>query len=175
MTEDTPRPTRARAWSLLAHIHWSSREDTKDADGWHLDAVQRAAECANEACALGFAPPGILIVGMNIEQRGYRRHEDMKTPMQVTDRFSVLSDLWRAVDRYKTRAVLEAADQEAAACPDPDAYICAAEGCGLEPTNKAPLRKCSGKCNNQGKPAYCCKDCQKKVSSSPMPVMKRQT
>lgn len=122
--------------------------------------------CADEACALGFVPPGVLSVGMTVERSGFRRKEDLKFPGWSTERFEKLSELWRAVDRRKAEIQREDMKRERKVRKDPNAYICAAEGCGIEATHKAALQRCSGKCAAEGKPAYCSKECQKQVRSS---------
>ncbi|CAL1699049.1 unnamed protein product, partial [Somion occarium] len=43
----------------------------------------------------------------------------------------------------------------------PNAYRCAAPGCGIEGTKKSALLKCAGKCPPDVKPSYCSKECQK--------------
>lgn len=74
---DVPRSIRARAWSLLANLHqrWSLN---RDGTSWNIDSLYRAARCANEACVLGFAPSGVLFVGVTIERIGFRGQEDCR-------------------------------------------------------------------------------------------------
>ncbi|KIP12900.1 hypothetical protein PHLGIDRAFT_123946 [Phlebiopsis gigantea 11061_1 CR5-6] len=156
------RPVRARAWALIAHIEFERRLDDEDPDCWNVDSLYRAAVCANEACTLGYVCPGTMSVGMAIERSGFRRQEDCKFPEQDTKRFEELTALWRAVDRRKAEIRLADRKMEKKLKKDPRAYICTADGCGIEATHKAALLRCAGKCAAAGKPAYCSKDCQRK-------------
>ena len=49
----------------------------------------------------------------------------------------------------------------------PKAYVCAADGCGLEATSKTALMRCAGPCKLEDKPSYCSKECQRRVSIVP--------
>ena len=170
-SEGTSRHSRARALALLSDIHYDLRiVEGADIDGdfdacWNIDSIYRAAACANEACALGFSPSGVVYIGMSIERLGLRRQEDCKFPGHSTERFAALSDLWEVVDQRKVKAARVILQKEIKLRKDRTAHICAAEGCGISATRKAALLRCSGKCVLEGKPAYCCKECQKKASS----------
>lgn len=110
----------------------------------------------------------MLFVVVTVERIGFRRQGDCRHPGHSTERFAGLSELWQAVNKQKVKVVREDLKRKRKMRKDPNAYICAAEGCGIEATHKAALRACSGKCAKEGKPAYCSKECQKKVSKSPV-------
>lgn len=166
---DTPRFVRVRALSLRAHIEFERRITQDNPDYWNIDALYRAAKYADEACALGFVSSGVLDIGITIERAGFRRQEDCRFPQWSTERFERLTDLWRVVDRRKAEIQRKESKRQGKLKKDPNAYICAARGCGVEATHKAGLQRCSGKCRKEGKPAYCSKECQKKVSIRAMP------
>lgn len=159
------RAVRARAWALIAHIQFERRIDADDPGCWNVDSLYRAAVSADEACKLGYVCPGTLFVGMTVERTGFRRPGDCKFPGWDTRRFAALGALWRAVDRRKAEVQLADKKVKRKLRKDPKAYICAADGCGIEATHKAALQRCAGKCMEAGKPAYCSKECQKKVGS----------
>ncbi|GJE84152.1 hypothetical protein PsYK624_002280 [Phanerochaete sordida] len=165
-----PRFVRVRALSLLARIFFdqSRVEETKDVAQWNFGNIYRAAVLVDEAAALGFVSAMVLQVGVAIERNGFRRPEDPRDE-RVADAaamfmpgFTSLIHLWRAVDRRKAQMVRDLEGRTDALPKDPNAYICAAPGCGIESTPRETLRRCSGKCAPAGKPAYCDRICQKK-------------
>lgn len=158
------RAIRARAWALAAHMQYERRLVDNNPDSVDVDVLHRAAMSAEVACAQGFVCPGVLTVGMTVERMGLRRQADCKIPGVDTQRFAGLAALWKAVDRRKAEIQLADRKLENKLKKNPGAYICAAEGCGIEATHKAALLRCAGKCAMKGKPAYCSKECQKKVS-----------
>ncbi|GJE84151.1 hypothetical protein PsYK624_002270 [Phanerochaete sordida] len=164
-TPRASRSVRARALSLLASIHHARRIPNLERPGvWDLDALYRAAVCADEAAALGFTSPSVLAVGIEVERAGFRRRADCRLPQSAwrVEHFAALAELWRVVDRRKVAIWRAQTRRQAKLRRDPNAYVCAAPGCGVEGTHKAALARCSGRCAKPGKPAYCSKDCQKK-------------
>lgn len=158
------RATCVRAWALLSRIYFEGRiKHGKTGRVLDINSLYLAASCANSACALGIAFPGVIHIGMTVELNGLRRQEDCKRPGVDVSRFAVLTDLWRAVDRRKMGVQMDDAKREQKMWNDPTAYVCAAEGCGIQATHKAVMQRCAGKCAKEGKPAYCGKECQRKV------------
>ena len=73
--------------------------------------------------------------------------------------------LWVLSER-KRRTMNQSQDEQAAKVGKrSNAYRCAREGCPVEATAQAALKKCDGPCPEELKPSYCSEDCQKAVSS----------
>lgn len=159
----TPRAFRGRAFSVLSSIHFELRVDASDPSTWNIDSVYRAAVNADAAAALGFVSPNVLWVARNIDRVGFRRQSECKFPGHSTARFEALTDLWRVYDRRGEQLKREQDCREGKVSKAPNAYVCAAPGCGIEATHKSALQQCSGKCSKEGKPAYCSKECQRQV------------
>ncbi|KAI0089305.1 hypothetical protein BDY19DRAFT_136988 [Irpex rosettiformis] len=165
-----PRGIEARAWSCLSHGY----EDTSiDDDGitCNIDAMYRAAACADKACGLGLVTPSILMLGRKIE----RYREEIPTsgdPRFRFDapRFTELTYLWEAHHQRQEEYLAEIEKRETKVARRPDAYRCAAPGCGIEATRKSGLKVCGGKCPVGRKPSYCSKECQKKDWKRHKPV-----
>lgn len=161
-TPNVPRRDLGHAFSLFGHIQFERRIDKDDKGCWNIDSLYRAAVCADKACALGFVSPTVLHIGVTVERVGFRRQQDCRFAGWSTDRFEALEDMWRIVDRRKAEIHREQSRRQEKLRKDPNAYICAAPGCGIEGTHKAALQRCAGKCTKEGKPAYCSRECQKK-------------
>lgn len=157
----TPRAFRGRAFSVLASVHFELRVDASDPDMWNIDSLYRAAVNADAAAALGFVSPNVLWVAGSIDRAGFRRQSECKFPGHSTARFEALAELWRVYDRREEQLKREQDCREGKVSKAPNAYVCAALGCGIEATHKSALQQCSGKCTKEGKPAYCSKECQR--------------
>jgi len=148
---------RVRALSCLANGHWESR--TTEADGpdvWNIDAVYRAASHANDAASLGFVSPAVLIIGLSTKQN----MEEGQYPEFDAPRFHALEFLWEVVERREGELQREKERRDEKVAKAPNAYVCAAEGCGIEGTRKSGLLRCAGACPAESKPSYCSKECQ---------------
>jgi len=132
-----------------------------------LDRLYDAGSCANKAVALGLISTVTLDVAEEIEEMGFRRPEDNKSPQYSTARFEELTDLWEALDARDAERAEENQKREAKVSKDPLGYFCAAEDCGIVVTKKSTLRRCAGECPSAFKPSYCSKDCQKTVRFPP--------
>ena len=162
---NVPRSLRARAFSCLAHAQWDARI-ANGGQAWNIDSVYRACFFANGAAALGFTTPEVLAVAAGTERAGFRNKEDAQArfgPIENLERFEKLEDLWEALDKRKAEVEREDARQAAKEAKNPNAYSCAAEGCGIEATSKSGLMRCAGPCPLATKPAYCSKECQRQV------------
>ena len=139
----------------------------------NMDAVYRGATFANAAASLGFVPPTVLRIANEIEKNGFRKRETCP-PGHSVDRFLALEDLWRAYDQRKAEMEQSGGARDEKVLAMPNMYFCATEGCGLEATHKSALYRCSGKCDKDWKPAYCSKECQRKVCYvMPLPRIRR--
>lgn len=152
-----PRGELARAYALATYV-FLHLTDTADVRG-----LQRAACFADEAAALGFVPPVVLEVAHRVAAMDLRRADIVQPQGWHADNvFATLTALWQA---YDNRVSEQNGDSRA---PDvkqdnPNFYLCAAEGCGLQAAGRGPLRVCGGTCPEDGKPAYCSEECQKSV------------
>lgn len=162
----TPRSIRARAYSILAHVHNEIRmNDHTKGRVCNIDTVFRAADAANAAAGLGFVSPIIIVVAMFVEHSGLRRQSECTFTGLSVERFEQLTDLWRVSDRRAVEVQMRREAREDKVSKAPNAYVCATAGCGIEATRKSTLQQCAGKCRKEGKPSYCSKDCQRKVPS----------
>ena len=157
------RRVEACAWSCLARLHI---ERSVDADNvCNADSVFRAANCADNAAALGLVSPAVISIGTKLAR--------YKTQYPTADeelsfdapRFRKLTFLHEALERRNREYEAEQQQRELKTSHRPAMYICAAEGCGIEATKKSGLKACSGACPAERKPRYCSKECQKKVGS----------
>ncbi|KAH9929822.1 uncharacterized protein B0H18DRAFT_996426 [Fomitopsis serialis] len=122
------------------------------------DHVPRAFT-ANASAALGFVTTTVVLVAEFVAERCAPCGGP---PLRKLPQFAVLSDLCRAhVQREEAVYRMHLARQHKVA-KAPNAYQCAAEGCGIQGTRKAALMRCSGKCEGLNKPHYCSKECQRK-------------
>ena len=173
LTDETPlgtaktasRSMKARAYSCLAEGQFEARI-VDDGTTWNMDALYRAGLFADKCVALGLTTPAVVSIASAIERVGFRRKEDEMFPGHHPERFEKLTNLWAAADKraaeVNKRETKQALKQES----HPNAYICATEGCGIEATSKSGLMQCAGPCARDIKPAYCSKDCQRKVRTS---------
>lgn len=139
---------------------------SREGGACNIDSVYRAAQAADTAVSLGFVSPIVIKVADYIQRIGFRRQSDCKWEGHSTARFEQLADLWRVYDKRVAEVERQEAARDEKVSKAPNAYICAAAGCGIEATHKAALLRCSGKCSVEGKPSYCSKDCQRKVAST---------
>ncbi|KAI0350978.1 hypothetical protein OH77DRAFT_988548 [Trametes cingulata] len=113
---------------------------------------------ANGAAELGLVSPAVLSVGMHLRRVAQRDGIDLSK----TQRYAPLRHLWRVVDARMREWEEIQAKQAAKVAKAPNAYVCAAPGCGIQGTQKKALLRCAGKCPPHRKPHYCGKECQKK-------------
>lgn len=146
------RSIRARACALLANANFEDRIDKDSPDTWNVDALYRAGMYADRCAALGFTPPIVLLVAKITEKAGFRREEDNRFPQFSTERFARLEHLWEVFERRNAEVEGNVHRQDAKVGKRPNAYCCAAEGCGIEATKKSGLMRCAGPCAGNSKP-----------------------
>ena len=162
----------ARSLACVAHVQWDVHADP---DGtWNIDAVYRACALADGVVQLGLISPIVLVIAQATENAGFRRWEDLKCELPPNsshganpDKFAMFTSLWEAADRRKDELQQKEARREEKHTKRPKAYVCAADGCGLEATSKTALMRCAGPCKLEDKPSYCSKECQRRVSVVP--------
>lgn len=125
----------------------------------NIDSMYRAALAADAAVALGFTSPAVLDIARTLQRAKFRTNE----PPFL--RFFQLENLWDAVDKLTLECDTRINKQEEKVQKNSNAYRCAAPGCGIEASSKSGLMRCAGPCSPNAKPAYCSKECQKKVST----------
>lgn len=86
--------------------------------------------------------------------------------LRTLDTFSSRDSLWKAYEEYIQRQDALESKRLAKVASSPNWYRCAADGCGIQATNKGALRKCGGQCPTAVKPHYCSRECQEKVGTS---------
>ena len=134
-----------------------------DGQALNIDALYRAARCADECAALGLTTPTVLAVGQYVERAKPRCRVDRQGTYTDPDRFIKLRSLWKVIDKRTTEFESKLKRTEVKAERNPNAYRCAASGCGIEATSKTGLMRCAGACPVDDKPAYCSKECQRQV------------
>lgn len=77
--------------------------------------------------------------------------------------FEVLTDLWEVCDIRVTGLEGKKQKRHAEVAVNALAYVCAAQGCGVEATRKSALSRCAGLCALLAKPSYCSKECRKRA------------
>nr|GAT60616.1 predicted protein [Mycena chlorophos] len=100
----------------------------------------------------GFSIPQILLAFTKMQDLILKDNPQVKT--QYPALFAALKE---AKDRYDrdTQASYERMKQ-------PLRYRCAVLGCGIEADHGRMLKRCAGSCDDDKKPYYCSKECQKK-------------
>ena len=162
-----PSPTtkmlRARLFSCVATMLW--RVGFSHSLGiLHIDALEVAGFCSNEAASLGFISPTVLAVGGIMKGLIESPTEALNHRIQGWKRFALI---FAAVDKRNKDLDRRESYHETKVMATPNAYQCAAPGCGIEATKKSGLLRCAGKCPLEFKPSYCSKECQKAVSRVP--------
>ena len=155
-----PRGIRVRALSCLANSQWELKQLPDDEpDVWNIDSVWRAGAFADDCASLGFISPVVLMIGTGIQ--------DLMSIPEIPEarhpRFQEFVFLWEVVERRNREYDEEKKKRDGKVAKAPNAYICAAQGCGIEGTRKSGLLRCAGKCPSNIKPSYCSKECQKAV------------
>ena len=162
-----PSPTtkmlRARLFSCVATMLW--RVGFSHSLGiLHIDALEVAGFCSNEAASLGFISPTVLVVGGIMKGLIESPTEALNHRIQGWKRFELI---FAAVEKRNKDLDRRESHHETKVMATPNAYQCAAPGCGIEATKKSGLLRCAGKCPLEFKPSYCSKECQKAVSRVP--------
>lgn len=123
-----------------------------------MHAVQHASESAR----LGLVSPCVLLIGIELRDIATSFDADVA---QLVQRGKVFRPLWRAVARRHAEIEAEDRKRQHKVESSPNAYVCAAEGCGIRGEKKAALRACGGRCPPEVKPHYCSRGCQRRVRS----------
>ncbi|KAJ7198277.1 hypothetical protein GGX14DRAFT_470086 [Mycena pura] len=150
----------ARALSCAAFVHIElynaarRRNDLKLAN----DHLYAAAMYADVSICRGLVSPNALHVTSVLTRSATQYNHDIRN----SPRYRVFKDLWRAMDKRDEELAKEDRKRSAKVAKAPNAYKCAAKGCGVEGTSKAALLRCGGQCPPEIKPSYCSKECQKK-------------
>ncbi|RDX44926.1 hypothetical protein OH76DRAFT_1029291 [Lentinus brumalis] len=178
---DPPRFLAARAFSFLILIHYDMHEEAHagrpiEADGrlhpfrrYILPSntpdiylanvlLHRAAIYANETARYGFVTPYVLNVSQSLVRCGERDRIDVRNDPRYRD----LAHMWRVHDIRRREMEQEQQKRDRKVARVPDAYVCAADGCGISAVKRLGLRACAGKCPPERKPRYCSKECQTK-------------
>ena len=121
------------------------------------DNFYQAAHNADVCVRCGYIPEIVLWVGDHV--RG------LAVDVPTAPRFRVFTALWEAWEKVRKPEIRseEQRQQERKVDKAPNAYICAAPGCGVEAVKKVAFKACAGPCLADIKPHYCSKACQVKV------------
>ncbi|KAH9929821.1 uncharacterized protein B0H18DRAFT_1117350 [Fomitopsis serialis] len=167
LSQPPSRRILATAYSLQAKVYKDRAHI--DVETLQIGDMHRAAVAADAAAAQGLVTPIVLFiaqfVAMPFGPRGDASLKDMP-------QFACLSDLWCIWERRNEEMQLEQLARDRKVSRAPNAYRCAAEGCGIEGTKKATLLRCAGKCQGANKPHYCSKECQRKDWKRHKPMCK---
>ncbi|RPD76923.1 hypothetical protein L226DRAFT_551798 [Lentinus tigrinus ALCF2SS1-7] len=132
------------------------------------DLLYLSALYADAAAKQGLVSPVVLYTASWILRLGKRDGVDPKR----SARYGGLTDLWRA-EEVRTKEYEEEQRKKAAkVAKAPNAYHCAAPGCGVAGNQKKAMMKCGGRCPIAWKPHYCSKECQKKDWKAHKPYCK---
>ncbi|EIW56756.1 uncharacterized protein TRAVEDRAFT_73185 [Trametes versicolor FP-101664 SS1] len=132
------------------------------------DFMLLAATYADAAVGYGVVTQAVLGVARYLV-RGAERN---KIEIRTTERYKPFKDLWHAFDVREVELAEDRAKRDAKVSRAPNAYTCAAPGCGLIAGKKKSFMRCAGKCPPERKPHYCSKDCQRRDWRSHKPYCK---
>ncbi|KAH9828683.1 uncharacterized protein C8Q71DRAFT_912205 [Rhodofomes roseus] len=158
-SQPPPRRILAIAYALQAKVYKDRAHVDKETI--QIDDLRRAAIAADAAAAQGLVTPIVLNIAqyaampLGLPSNAYQSFKKLPE-------FACLTDLWRVWRRRNGEIEREQQARDRKVARAPNAYRCAAEGCGIEGTKKATLLRCAGKCEEASKPHYCSKECQKK-------------
>ncbi|KAF7321868.1 MYND-type domain-containing protein [Mycena kentingensis (nom. inval.)] len=145
--------TRATAHAMLSR--WNHEATGKQIRSRYLYASLHhaclAVKYARPIAAPGYSIPQILFAFKRMAPMMIKDNPEL--PKQFPEVFKALKE---ADDRY-SRAT-EASQKR---MKTPLRYKCALLGCGIEADHGKMLKKCAGKCDEDKKPYYCSKECQK--------------
>ena len=158
--EEIDTLTRAKAWSCMAMVCLEEvkhpRTTIRDLQG----GLFQAANYADGSVRCGLVSEAVLRTCERIQDFDYRLRYDPP--------FKSFIALWAVWDKVRIIRAREAErEQRDKASKAPNAYICAAPGCGIEATKKVAFKACGGPCPLNTKPHYCSKECQVKVCRAP--------
>ena len=123
------------------------------------DFLYEAAQYADVAAGWGHVSPAVLNIARHLLRLGQNNGLDVRH----TKRYEPFEDLWKAWNVRVQEMAEEKRVKDAKAGRHPNAYACAAPGCGVMAKERKAFMRCSGKCPPERKPHYCSKTCQKKV------------
>ncbi|KAI0350958.1 hypothetical protein OH77DRAFT_1430362 [Trametes cingulata] len=122
------------------------------------DFMELAASYADRAAECGVITQGIFHVARYIARGGEMRGVNVRE----TVRYKPYTFLWEAFDAREAELAVERRQREEKIARAPNAYTCAAAGCGLIAGKKKSFMRCAGRCPPERKPHYCSKDCQRR-------------
>lgn len=172
----TDRETMAKALSCSAHAYFEKyqcpddhlrvmQEEEKQFErpkplfGSTLGYLYLAAQYADASVRLGLVSPIVLSIGFYI----YRLGDQSKIDLAETPLFQNFTELWRACQERQVEIFMEERRRLNKIKKRPNAYTCAADGCGVKAAKAAAFASCAGPCPSDIKPHYCSKACQVKV------------
>ena len=115
---------------------------------------------ANESARLGHVPMALIELGTTFRSEMRPQWERFV----VNNR--VFRDVVQALEDYEKFYKGSYEHHREKVANNTQAYVCAAENCGLQGLHKRALRACGGSCPVLVKPHYCSKECQTKVRRS---------
>ncbi|KAJ7259995.1 hypothetical protein B0H12DRAFT_1048599 [Mycena haematopus] len=159
-TDDVSDELLAKALSCAAYAHVEQYNAAWRTGNVRLgnDHLYSAAICADAASARGLTTS----TAVEITDILCRSATQYSIEVRNSPRYGVFRNLWRAMDRRDEEKVAEENKRSVKVAKAPNAYKCAAAGCGVEGTSKSALLRCGGECPQEDKPSYCSKECQKK-------------
>ncbi|KAI0641064.1 hypothetical protein C8Q79DRAFT_1107076 [Trametes meyenii] len=122
------------------------------------DYLYVSAMYADAAAALGLVTPAVLGMGEYLTRIGGRDGMDLRK----SGRYARLGNMWRVFEVRVCKWKEEQHKRAVKIAKAPNAYTCAAPGCGICAKQKKGLMRCAGRCPVARKPHYCSKECQKK-------------
>ncbi|KAI0703946.1 hypothetical protein C8Q76DRAFT_753031 [Earliella scabrosa] len=129
---------------------------TEDDPPMHQQAFFLALHHANEAARLNHVPITVIEVGSS-----FRSDMHSEWTRLIVDN-PTYNPIVQALDDYETFDKQRYEHHREKVASNTQAYVCAAEGCGLRGLKKRAMKACSGPCSVDIKPHYCSKECQRK-------------
>ncbi|KAJ7645819.1 hypothetical protein B0H17DRAFT_1215856 [Mycena rosella] len=138
------------AHSLLIDWYVQAFEDGQSAARY----VHAAAHSADEAVRLasGLSSPAVLF---------FARHVLEKHASVAVELYAQYKHVWEAKDRREAEMAKANNKATLKRMKQPNRYMCANVDCPVSSDSGHMLQQCAGKCDQDKKPSYCGKDCQR--------------
>ncbi len=173
LAENATADVLAKGHCAAAYAYWQDWWTTDEESRAYIDAEARrfgrpvglspyaslifATVHANYSVRLGLVSAAIFNVGFGVEDVVEQLGADVG---RASPRFM---PLWNALAKREDEVLAQERRRQGRVAREPNAYICAAEGCQVEGLHRTALRACSGKCPPDLKPHYCGRECQRRV------------
>lgn len=164
--EGVDSQTKGKAYSCIAQVYLQRhrelpvvRLDSAATPNDLSDNLYQAARHADASARCGYIPSVVCYISSYL----HGLSDKFPIDMSKTARFGEFDALWRVCEQQHAEAQEEERQRQRKLKKAPNAYACAAPGCGVRAVKKAACSACAGRCPPDLKPHYCIKKCQVKV------------